>query len=181
MESGARFLDLGCCFGQIPRKLVLDGAPAAFVYGAELRGESIDLGYDLFLDRDKLAVQFLTADILDPNSLLKETEGQMSIVYTGLFLRLFDWEGQRKTCERILKPEKGVLVLGQQVGSLVPCDVVPGEGDTRVMRHDEAGFERLWNEVGERTGSDGVVRAKWNEGLGVEDGRRSWDNVNVGL
>ncbi|KAH6722067.1 hypothetical protein BKA61DRAFT_701140 [Leptodontidium sp. MPI-SDFR-AT-0119] len=177
LKSGGKLLDLGCCFGQDLRKLVHDGAPASSLYGADLRSEFIDLGYDLFLDRNRIGVQFLTADIFDPNSSLKQLDGQMSVVYIGLLLHLFDWEGQRKACERIvgfLKPEKGVLVLGQQVGSLVACDVMSG-GERKVTRHDLASFEKLWKEVGERTGSQWEVRANLDEGLGVGDGTRAWD------
>lgn len=177
LKSGGKLLDLGCCFGQDLRKLVHDGAPASSLYGADLRSEFIDLGYDLFLDRDRIGVQFLTADIFDPNSSLKQLDGQMSVVYIGLLLHLFDWEGQRKACERIvgfLKPEKGVLVLGQQVGCLVACDVMSG-GERKVTRHDLASFEKLWKEVGERTGSQWEVRANLDEGLGVGDGTRAWD------
>lgn len=98
----------------------------------------------------------------------------MDVVYIGLFLHLFDWDGQRKACERIvrlLKPEKGVLVLGQQVGSLVACNV-KFEGGRTVTRHDLASFERLWKEVGEATGMEWVVRAELDGGLGIEDGKR---------
>ena len=99
------------------------------------------------------------------------------MVYIGLFLHLFDWDGQRQACERIvglLKPEKGVLVLGQQVGSLVACDV-KFEGSRTITRHDLGSFERLWREVGERTGTEWVVRAQLDGGLGVENGKRTWD------
>jgi ubiquinone/menaquinone biosynthesis C-methylase UbiE len=131
----------------------------------------------MFLDKDTNGVQFLTADIFDPDSSLKQLDGQMNIVYIGLFLHLFDWEGQRKALERIvrlLKPEKGVLVLGQQVGSLVACDV-KFEGEKNVIRHDLASFEKLWKEVGERTGTEWVIQAKLDEGLGIGNGKRVWD------
>ncbi|PVH83670.1 hypothetical protein DL98DRAFT_512858 [Cadophora sp. DSE1049] len=178
LKAGGKLLDLGCCFGQDLRKLVHDGAPASSLFGAELRREFIELGYELFLDKDTLGVQFLTADIFDPDSSLKQLDGQLDVVYIGLFLHLFDWEGQRKACERIvglLKPEKRVLILGQQVGSLVACDV-KFEGDKKVTRHDLASFERLWKEVGEVTGTEWVVWAELDGGLGVGNGKRVWDN-----
>ena len=54
-DPEAKFLDLGCCFGQDIRKLVYDGAPAPSLYGAELRREFVELGFDCFRDRDKIA------------------------------------------------------------------------------------------------------------------------------
>ncbi|KAK0100925.1 hypothetical protein ONS95_007367 [Cadophora gregata] len=178
LKAGGRLLDLGCCFGQDLRKLVHDGAPASSLFGAELREEFIELGYELFLDKDKIGVNFLRADVFDPDSSLKELDGQLDVVHVGLFLHLFGWEGQRKACERIvglLKPEKGVLILGQQVGCLMACDV-KFEGERKVTRHDLVSFDRLWDEVGKATGTEWLVRAKLDEGLGVGDGKRVWDS-----
>lgn len=65
MKEGDRLLDLGCCLGQETRKLVFDGAPSENIVGMDLEGAFIEYGYDLFLDRDRLASKFWVGDIFD--------------------------------------------------------------------------------------------------------------------
>lgn len=128
-------------------------------------------------------MEFLIRDIFDADSPLKGLEGKTSVVSVGLLLHQFDRDGQRKACERIvalLKPAKGVLVIGQQVGSVVQSDVI-FRGEKKVTRHNEEGFRRLWQEVGERTGSKWEIRATLDEGLGgnVGAGTGAWDDPDT--
>jgi hypothetical protein len=105
----------------------------------------------------------------------------MDIVYIGLFLHLFDLDGQRNICERIVKllrNEKGVLVLGTQVGSTKPKDVPFGEAK-KVFRHDEKSFEKLWKEVGEKTDTEWKVTASMDRGLGAGSKNRPWDDEDT--
>lgn len=162
--SDEKFLDLGCCFGQDLRKLVADGAPSQNLYASDLRRDFWELGYELFRDRDTLASSFIEGDIFDAGSALTALDGQMDVVYAGSFLHLFDYEGQRKACERIvrlLRPKPGSVVLGRQVGS-----VVAGERNHRtnkgsaMWRHDIASFERMWAEVGAATDTKWRVDAQ---------------------
>jgi len=161
------------------RKAKHDGAPDASLYGAELESQFVDLGYRLFLDRDTFGAKLLVANIFDDQGpLIEELGSQMSIVHIGLFLHLFNWEEQRKICEQIvklLKPERGVLVLGQQLGSTEPKDVPFGE-NKKVFRHDVKSFEKLWKEVGERTSSEWSVKANLDGGLGSGEKKRTWDD-----
>lgn len=48
-----------------------------------------------------------------------------------------------------------------------------------VTRRDEASFERLWEGVGKRIGTELVVRAKLDEGLGrnIGEGTGAWDDA----
>ena len=129
LKAGGSLLDIGCCFAQDIRKLVHDGAPADHLWGAELLPDFIKLGYELFRDRETLGAHFLTADIFDVEGPLKQLTNSLDAIHIGLFLHLFDWNGQKKACETIvglLKNEPGVLVLGQQVGSLMPGQVPKG-------------------------------------------------------
>ena len=50
----AKLLDVGCCFGQDLRRLVVDGAPSENLVGLELKPQFLSLGYDLFADREFL-------------------------------------------------------------------------------------------------------------------------------
>jgi SAM-dependent methyltransferase len=181
LKDGGSFLDIGCCFAQDIRKLVHDGAPSGNLWGAELQAEFIELGFDLFNDRDSLVAHFLTADIFDSESPLKQLTNSIDVIHVGLFLHLFDWDGQKKACETIvglLKAEKGVLVLGQQVGSLVPGQV-PRSSGSQMYKHDATTFAKLWKEVGEATGTEWEVRAALDAGLGIGQQKRRWDDPDT--
>ncbi|TVY93821.1 Methyltransferase [Lachnellula willkommii] len=177
LKEGASLLDLGCCFAQDLRKLVHDGAPSENLWGAELKGEFLELGYDLFRDRETLHAHFIEANVFDTEGPLKQLEGKMDFVQVGLFLHLFDLEGQTKAAARIvalMKPEKGVLILGQQLGSLEagPIDARSG---SKMYKHNVESFEKMWKEVGEKTGSEWKVSATMDSGLGIDQNQRSWD------
>jgi SAM-dependent methyltransferase len=181
VKNGGSFLDIGCCFAQDIRKLVHDGAPADSLWGAELVPDFIDLGYELFNDKTSLGANFMVANIFDADGPLSQLKNSIDIIHVGLFLHLFDWAGQKKACETIvglLKSENGVLVLGQQVGSLIPGQV-PKSSGSQMFKHDATTFEKLWKEVGEATGTEWEVRASLDSGLGIEKTKRKWDDPNT--
>jgi len=172
-------LDLGCCCAQDLRKLVHDGAPSENLWGAELKGDFLELGYELFLDRETLKAHFIEADVFDAEGPLKQLEGKMDFIQIGLFLHLFDLEGQVKACERIvslMKPEKGCLILGQQIGSLEPGPMAVG---SKMHKHNVESFEKMWKEAGERTGSEWKVNANIDGGLGVDQSKRASDDPDT--
>ena len=163
LREGQKLLDLGCCFGQEIRKLTLDGAPQGNLYGSDLRPEFFDLGYDLFLDKDRCKATFIAADLFAEPEELKQLYGQISIIYTGSFFHLFDWEGQVKAARivaKLLKPEAGSMLLGRQVGSVSPGlyehGTNPGGG---MYRHDSDSWKKLWEEAMGSTGSQWQVEA----------------------
>ncbi|KAK7733032.1 hypothetical protein SLS53_008361 [Cytospora paraplurivora] len=176
LQEGAKYLDIGCCLGQDIRKLVADGAPSENLYGAELLGDFIDLGYDLFRDKETLKTRFIQADILDPNSPIQELKGSIDFIHLGMVLHVFGWEDQRKLLEtsvQILKPQPGTLIIGQAVGH---TEGIYSTGrDSGSFRHNEESFRRLWGEISERTGIRFDVRAALDKGLGVAEGLRKWD------
>jgi hypothetical protein len=91
-------------------------------------------------------------------------------------LHLFDWEGQVKACERIvqiLKEEPGALVLGQQMATTMPG--VVNHGAKVLYKHDDKSFERLWEEVGVKTGTKWKCTVTMDQGLGIKEGKRAWD------
>jgi SAM-dependent methyltransferase len=181
LQNGARLLDLGCCFAQDLRKLVRDGAPSTNLYGAELKPEFISLSYELFLDKDTFGAHFMQADIFEEGGALQELEGKMDIVQVGLFLHLFDLEGQTAACKkivRLLKQEKGVLVTGQQVGATEPVQMPRGSG-SKMYKHNAESFEKMWRDVGEQTGTQWKVTASLDAGLGIEEKKRTWDDPNT--
>jgi SAM-dependent methyltransferase len=161
------FLDLGCCFGQEIRRLVHDGAPSSHLYGADLRPEFFALGYKLFRDSSTLQSTFIAANVFDPSSPLKDLEGRIDIIYAGSFLHLFDYELQVKVCKRIietLRARKGSVVLGRQVGNVVAGERVHRTNEAQSMfRHNEESFRKMWEEVGEATGTKWRVEVEMFE------------------
>jgi SAM-dependent methyltransferase len=145
-----KLLDLGCGLGQEIRKLIADGAPANLIWGADLHPQFIELGYELFLDRNNLTSHFLApADVFDESetSPLKEIEGEIDIIYIGSFLHIWDYDRQVQACKRIAKilsPKNGALVVGRQVGFAQP---EKNHGSDITFVHNEETFKQMWKEV----------------------------------
>jgi SAM-dependent methyltransferase len=178
------FLDLGCCFGQELRKVASDGAPQEHLYGADLRPEFFQLGYELFRDKDTLKSTFIAADIFDHTSPLSSLDGKIDIIYTGSFLHLFGYAEQFEICKRIVKllrDRKGSLLVGRQVGNLDAGEQVHRTNKNQTMfRHNVESFKRLWEEVGEVTGTKWRVDAElltFNENFLNERGGLHGPNV----
>ena len=153
------------------RKLVSDGARSENIYGTDLHGEFMELGFELFRDRKTLKSTFFPSDILnDRNLLLKGMNGEMNVVYLGLFLHHFDFETCVKVCARVtklLKPEPGSLVMGVQVGSLIgDTKPIPIPSGGILWRHDIKSFEKVWDEVGAITGTKWKVEARLERSKG---------------
>ncbi|KAF3940040.1 hypothetical protein ABW19_dt0207747 [Dactylella cylindrospora] len=166
LHGGGKFLDLGCCFAQDVRALAHAGVPSENLYGADLKLDFIDLGYELFRDQDSLKSKFIEADIFDQSSALKDIDGQMDIVSARSFLHLFPEEEEFKAACRIvalLKDAKGSIIMGRQVGSKKP-----GLNEIRlekrpVFRHDPETWKTFWDRVGDATSTNWDVQAHFIE------------------
>ncbi|KAI5796612.1 hypothetical protein EDC01DRAFT_689443 [Geopyxis carbonaria] len=158
LNAGGLYLDLGCCVGQDLRHLsAAENIPAEHLYGVDLKQEFIDLGYELFLDRDHFEAHFGVSDVFDTSEdswLIKECKGRMSVVHVGYFLHLFEYEKQVEVCQRIvelLMPKSGVMVVGRSTGSVEPgLFKHPTSGN--MFRHNPESFEAMWKLVGDMTG-----------------------------
>ncbi|KAF9875975.1 hypothetical protein CkaCkLH20_06421 [Colletotrichum karsti] len=155
-NSGDKLLDLGACVGQALRQLAHDGVDSSRLYGADLQQKFLDIGYDLFRDRDRFNATLVAGNALDPaDPGLEVLDGQVSIVWANAFFHLFDWEQQVRVAERIVKFLKpGIrdgLIFGRHLGSTEPKGS-ENEGRKRYL-HDQSSFQRLWDEVGAKTGT----------------------------
>ena len=102
VKNGATFLDLGCCFGQVIRKLVFDGAPGENLTGSELEPAFVELGYELFRDRQKLSATFKSGDFFGED--VGGLEGQsFDYIWGGAFFHLFTWEEQVDAISRAVR------------------------------------------------------------------------------
>jgi SAM-dependent methyltransferase len=163
------FLDLGCAFAQDIRRLVADGVDSSKCYGSDLRLEFMDLGYELFRDKETLQSRFIEGDVFDESSPLSGLNGKIDVVGASAFFHLFSWEEQKIVARRVaklLKPQKGSLVVGVQVGHNEPSEHPKTDGGSR-FRHNLESWRKMWNEVGEDIGVrfeiDGIERSLENE------------------
>lgn len=150
------YLDLGCAFAQDIRRLVADGVDSANCYGSDYQLDFIELGYELFKDKATLKSEFIAADIFDANSALRDLEGSVDIIGASSFFHLFNWEDQKKIALRVvglLKSRKGSLIVGRQIGDEVAGEKVRRSGSGSRYRHNADSWRRLWEEVGNETGT----------------------------
>lgn len=163
LKNGQTLLDMGTCVGQTVRKLISDGVPSENLYATDLRPEYFAVGYDLFMDKDKVKSTFIATDIFNPSPSFQVIYGRIDIIYAGSFFHLFDWDDQLKVAKRaveILRPQKGSMVVGRQVGSLEPGEQPRRSGTGMRYMHDEASMTRFWNEVGAATGTEWEVETE---------------------
>lgn len=168
LKAGDSFLDVGCCFGQVLRQLAFDGAPAANLAGTDLRREFIDLGYSLFRDDPtRFPAKFATGDIFEPNDASMESlDGGYDVIHAASFFHLFSWDEQVRVGERMvrfLKPGAKGMVLGRQVGTRQPATDAGGR-----YVHNVESFQKLWDTIGEKTGT------KWKVTGEVRDSETVW-------
>jgi SAM-dependent methyltransferase len=155
-SPNAAYVDLGCCFGQDLRQLVFDGIPSEQLVGVDIDPRLPEFGYDLFRDRASLKSWFLEADIFADGLVWQQLEqGEVSIVHCSAFLHLWTWDKQVQAAKRIVKMVKvGGMVVGRQLGTTNPGER-PGNtsGHSRMFRHDTETFKKLWQQIGDETGT----------------------------
>lgn len=185
-------MDLGCCFAQDLRQLVLDGVASDRLYGIDVDRKFLDLGYDLFLDRGTLNSHFLAVDALEPSSSpssssaaqddLAGVNGKIDIVWAASFFHLFPRPRQltaAKTVVALLKPKPGSLVLGRQLGSVRPGEYDVMKDGRWQFRHDVRSWTEFWDEVGRETGTSWRVEASLDEvDFGYEQ-NREWGDPDM--
>lgn len=165
-EGGAKYLDIGCCLGQDIRKLVMDGAPAENLYGAELHAPFINVSYELFRDHG-LAATFMEADALDisGDSPLAKLKGNVDFVHLGMVLHVFGWNNQRtvlENCISLLKPEQGSMILGTAVGHVEGLQAPAGH----FLQSDKT-FKAMVADISEKMGLKLDCRVSLDEGLAI--------------
>lgn len=128
--------------------------------GTDLRQGFLDLGYELFKDRDTFESKFLAGDLLSPSdNSLDEMDGKVDIIHAAALFHLFDWEDQVTLGVRLVKFFKvdadKAMVVGRQIGTLYPKDRVTykNDGGPGWYRHNLETWQYLWDEIGDKTGT----------------------------
>lgn len=182
LKSGETLLDTGCLFGQALRKLVQDGAPSENLTGVDIHPESIDLGYELFCDRDRFRGRFVAEDLLSsPPSPLDRLDGSFDIILASSYIHLYGWDDQVRICERLVRffrPDaEDTMIVGRQLAKKNPLGLAAwrerqaraGVDMDRSYHHNVESFQALWDEVGRRTGSRWAVSGEIVNEVSSED------------
>ncbi|KAI0473123.1 hypothetical protein GGR56DRAFT_600496 [Xylariaceae sp. FL0804] len=182
-----QYLDLGCCFGQDMRKLVVDGARADQLVGLDLVPEFHALGHELFRDSRKLAVEFYARDILadDDEADWAPLLARFDVLHLTSFLHIWDWAGQARAAARVatLTRGPGALLVGSQLGSAVGGEFPNLEGTGTNYRQSPETFARFWDEVGATTGTRWEVRTTFRamDVVTRTNMHQDWAEPNMGL
>ncbi len=152
-----RLLDVGCCVGQVLRRLAFDGVESSRLYGTDVEPRFLDIGYDLFRDRNQFKGSFVVGDLLKgDDERLSVLDEKMTLIHATSFFHLFAWNDQVRAATRMvrfLKPERrDAMIFGRQVGTTLPRENGKA-GSDKVYLHNADSWQRLWDEVGERTGT----------------------------
>lgn len=153
------FLDFGCCFGPVIRRLIADGADPKNLHGADLHADYIAFGHELFQDgpesANPLVSQFHTGDVFD-ETFLTELKDGVDIIHITSFLHLFSWDKQVQALthlEQLLRKKKGSLVVGAHIGTVEGGELVipsrPKLTAAKIFRHNTATFRKLWSQIGD--------------------------------
>lgn len=140
--------------------------------------------YKLFRDKATLKSRFLVRDVFNASSPLSELDRKINIIYAASFLHLFGYEDQIKVCKRIIKllrKKKGTVVLGRQIGSSNAGEQPLRNDPTKTRwKHNEESFKKMWEEVGEMTGSKWRVEVSSDPWAGEsEDGSSRWNELSI--
>ena len=178
-DSHRRLLDLGCCFAQDIRKLIYDGVPHENLYACDHQPKFLDLGFELFADRDTCHAHFFIADVFEEGGPLDDIEGTIDAIYAGAFLHLFSWDDQIIVCKRmirILKPRKGSVVFGRQSGNVTAHETVGAinqiKRSGKIWSHNAESMERMWDVAGSETGTKWKTTVQLDEEW--EKSRMAW-------
>lgn len=162
VKDGATFLDVGCFLGQDIRKLVADGAPSSNIWGVDLEN-FWDLGYDMFRDREKFQAHFIQANLFDTKELKpKLPSGGVDILFICHVLHQFSWERHveaLKCLVDLMRPVSGTQMVGFQIGNN-DARVHETYKSASAFLHDADSFKKLWDVVGNETGTKWDVAAK---------------------
>lgn len=119
ISKTTKIIDLGCCFGTDIRYLVADGADPSLITGTDQFPEYIQLGFDLFGDKDRLTTRFIFEDFFSEQFAQKalnnntDDSSKYDIAYAGSVYHLFSLEQTEKFTQLVsslLKSGKSLLI-----------------------------------------------------------------------
>ena len=158
-----------------------DGADSANLAGTDLQADFLDLGYELFLDRETWKGEMVAADLFDgDDGALSGFDGKCDIVLAQSVFHLFQVERQRVLARRVAKflSRKGAMVMGRQGGFTAAREF--SLGDKRLFWHDEGSWRRLWEETGREVKDENGEEMRFEvQTWMVKDESWFWKGCNV--
>ena len=147
--SKKKILDIGCALGTDLRKMYLDGMLQHNLYGLELEQRFIDLGYELFADRQKNKITFLIGNILD-ETIVKafNSMNQFDIVYSSSVIHLLEKEEIKQLLKNVLTllEERGIF-FGQTTGLKEPQEQFKPSGQ-KIYLHSKKSLQQELKNAG---------------------------------
>lgn len=174
-RKNAIYLDIGCCFGNDPRKAIADGYPIDNVIASDLKKEFWDIGHQLFNSSfEAFPVPFIAGDAFDPNHLaivppftqsnppsssapdlktltsLNPLHGHVSAIHASSFFHLFREAQQQHLAQALaglLSPQPGSIIFGQH-GALPVKGFRSPDGivkDGDMFCHSPESWTELWD------------------------------------
>lgn len=141
---------MGCAFGTVVRQLIAEGVPSERLFGTDLQPRFLELGHQLFGDRENTSATFVAGDMLkEDDTRLDVLNGRIDIIYASAFFHLFEREDQSKAAKRMvrfLNPQNSkAMIFGLNGGPKV-------EGWEKYVL-DADSWQGMWDCVGEATGT----------------------------
>ncbi|KAK0705716.1 hypothetical protein B0H67DRAFT_497836 [Lasiosphaeris hirsuta] len=151
--STESFLDVGCCLGLVVRHLAAEGVSSERLYGTDLQPLFLDLGYELFCDRDmaKSQATFVAGDMVRDNhdAAFQPLVGKIDVIYATAFFFLFERHDQLRAAKRMVSflrsDNPDAMIFGYNNGKKIP-------GWEKYVLDVES-WRSMWDEVGEATGT----------------------------
>ena len=175
LRRGQSLLDLGCCFGQDLRKAAFDAGTSANLHGADLESHFLDLGYELFRDRDSFDAKLRPGNVFD-ESFLADWYGTMDMIYLGSFLHLFSRMQQQQIVAKLvllLRPGPGALVFGRNLGAEKGGEYRMEALGWDLYRHSDETIKELWDKEADGRWEIQSSLSRY-ESAGWDNDRRSW-------
>lgn len=157
--QGKSIVDIGCGMGTDLRRMNLDGAAQENLYGIDIENTFINLGFDLFNDKNTNIINFLTGNILDKMIIDQlHLRNKFDIIYSSAVIHLLNKEDIQKLIGNIfslLKPEG--IFFGQTTGLSLSAEINDSSGKKRFLHSKESlrdefltqGFKKIEIEVRE--------------------------------
>jgi hypothetical protein len=114
----------------------------------------INLGYELFRDRETLQSEFIAADIFDLESPLKQLHGKIDIINASAFFHLFSRDEQlqiARQCVKIMRPKAGSLLVGRQRAQVIGGDTTGNFGPSSKYWHSAESWKQFWADIAAET------------------------------
>jgi len=182
-----KLVEIGCFMGTQLRKLLMDGYPSDHskpsLIGSDLRGEFIDLGYELFQDGPSSGratpISLYQADIFDDTSKLYSLKGQIRYIFTGSVFHIFDLDTQTELARRLVDlldlpadtlgsdstKSREYIIFGTQQGSQIITEMdeqytPKTDGKVKVTKERESGVTAVHPETWRKM-FESVITAKY--------------------